>query len=90
MGEKFYFVFLDNEELNRLRFWIYTDTGRVMNFVVQYETFINSEWHPVVGYDLAHNSFHRDNVFQRQKRKIFNSNSKFKRCFELCGTGFKR
>ncbi len=71
MGEKFYFVFLDNKELNRLRFWIYTDTRRVMNFVVQYETFINSEWHPVVGYDLAHNSFHRDVMYSKGKKEKY-------------------
>ena len=31
-----------------------------MNFVVQYETFLETDWHAVVRYDLAHNFFHRD------------------------------
>jgi hypothetical protein len=34
--------------------------GRILNFVVQYETKIGDIWYPVVRYDTAHGFFHRD------------------------------
>lgn len=34
--------------------------GRILNFVVQYETKIGDKWYPVVRYDTAHGFFHRD------------------------------
>ncbi len=34
--------------------------GRIVDFSVQYEAFINDEWHPVVRYDTAHSFAHRD------------------------------
>jgi len=44
--------------------------GRVIDFVVQYETFINREWFPVVRYDNSHGFAHRDLLNTKgQKRK---------------------
>jgi len=44
--------------------------GRVIDFVVQYETFINKEWFPVVRYDNSHGFAHRDLLNTKgQKRK---------------------
>jgi len=34
--------------------------GRIISFMVQYETFFKEEWLPVVRYDSAHGYAHRD------------------------------
>ena len=34
--------------------------GRIVRFVVQYETQIGEKWHAVVRYDTAHGMAHRD------------------------------
>lgn len=34
--------------------------GKVVDIVIQYETFINNKWVPIVRYDCAHGFFHRD------------------------------
>jgi len=60
VGEKFFILQLDDEGLDRLRFWLKIDLGKIDDFVVQYETYVNEEWFPVMRYDLAHNYFHRD------------------------------
>ncbi len=60
MGEKYFFILLDNFRLDRLRIRIETSKGGVKYFVVQYETFIEDEWVAIVRYDLAHGFFHRD------------------------------
>ena len=39
-----------------------TNQGRVIRFVVQYETFVEGEWHPVVRYDTAHGLPHMDRI----------------------------
>jgi len=38
------------------------DRGRVIQFIVQYETFIEGEWRPVVRYDTAHGFPHMDKI----------------------------
>jgi len=44
--------------------------GQVIDFAVQYETFINNEWFPVVRYDTSHGFAHRDLFNMKgQKRK---------------------
>lgn len=40
-----------------------TVQGRVIRFVVQYETFIEGEWQAVVRYDTAHGFPHVDRMF---------------------------
>jgi hypothetical protein len=60
MGEKYFFILLDNFGQDRLRIRIETTKGGVKYFVVQYETLINDEWVAIVRYDLAHGFFHRD------------------------------
>ena len=40
-----------------------TERGRVVRFTVQYETFIDGEWPPVVRYDTAHGFPHIDRAF---------------------------
>ena len=34
--------------------------GQVIDFAIQYETFIDGEWFPVVRYDTSHGFAHRD------------------------------
>ena len=38
------------------------DRGRVIRFVVQYETFVEGEWQPVIRYDTAHGFPHVDKI----------------------------
>jgi hypothetical protein len=37
-----------------------TENGKIMGFVVQYETLLNDKWMPVVRYDTAHGYAHKD------------------------------
>lgn len=39
-----------------------TERGKVIRFVVQYETFIEGEWRPVIRYDTAHGFPHVDRI----------------------------
>lgn len=40
-----------------------TVQGQVTRFVVQYETFVEGEWRPVVRYDTAHGFPHVDKIY---------------------------
>jgi len=60
LGEKYFFILLENNGADRLRVRIETTKGGVKYFVVQYETLIENEWVAIVRYDLAHGFFHRD------------------------------
>ena len=37
-----------------------TDKGKVIEFVVQYETLFENKWVPIVRYDTAHGYAHKD------------------------------
>lgn len=39
-----------------------SDHGKVVQFVVQYETFVEGAWRPVVRYDTAHGFPHIDRI----------------------------
>ncbi len=39
-----------------------TERGMVIRFMVQYETFIEGEWRPVIRYDTAHGFPHVDRI----------------------------
>lgn len=60
MADKKFFKYLDEEGRERLRFRVITSKGKVIDIVIQYETYINNKWVPVVRYDCAHGFFHRD------------------------------
>ena len=60
MGTKDFIKDLENEDTERLRLKIVTVKGRVVDMVVQYESFIDGKWTPIVRYDYAHGFFHRD------------------------------
>jgi hypothetical protein len=60
MKEIEFIVYLDNQQLNRLRVRLITETGELIDVLYQYESFINNNWVAIVRYDCAHGFFHRD------------------------------
>jgi hypothetical protein len=58
MKEKTFIRWLGAED--RSRQFVVLDEGRIIRFVVQYETLIAGEWRPVVRYDTAHGFAHKD------------------------------
>jgi hypothetical protein len=69
MKEISYEIFLDEEGLERGRIRIRTSKGQVVDVVVQYESFINHKWTPIVRYDCAHGFFHRDELYPKGIKK---------------------
>jgi len=45
---------------NRSRQKVTVDKGKIQRFVVQYESYINAKWHPIIRYDTAHGFIHKD------------------------------
>jgi hypothetical protein len=60
MKEIEFIVYLDNQQLNRLRVRLITESGELIDVLYQYESFINNNWVAIVRYDCAHGFFHRD------------------------------
>lgn len=58
MKEKSFIRWLGSAD--RSRQFVVFDEGRIVQFTVQYETFITGEWKPVVRYDTAHGFAHKD------------------------------
>lgn len=57
-------------EQDRYRHYHLRIKGQILEFVVQYETFINGKWLPVVRYDTSHGYVHRDLLnIKQEKRK---------------------
>lgn len=69
MKEISYQKFLDVDELEKLRLKIITEKGRVIDMVVQYESFIHNKWTPILRYDCAHGFFHRDVLFPKNEKE---------------------
>ncbi len=73
MKEISYQIFLNADELEKLRIKIHTDKGKILDIVVQYESFLNNKWTPVVCYDCSHGFFHRDVLYpgnEKEKQSI--------------------
>ncbi len=71
MARKVQYVY-EFSPIDRYRYTHHTDKGKVLSFVVQYETKIGDKWHPVVRYDTAHGFVHRDLLhFGKKQEKIF-------------------
>lgn len=69
MKEKSYFRPLGLED--RARVFFKLERGKVIHFMVQYETFIEGKWFPIVRYDTAHRFVHVDFLSSTgQKKKI--------------------
>lgn len=47
---------------DRKRHEHFTVQGKVVRFSVQYETFAQGRWHPVIRYDTAHGFAHLDRI----------------------------
>jgi len=60
MPEQSFFVPLTNTD--RIRVWIHTGQGSVINFTLQYEIYWNERWMPVVRFDGWHDQPHRDTL----------------------------
>jgi len=58
MGKKTFIYMLSDQD--RKRHEHLTEKGRVLGFVVQYETRVKNKWMPVVRYDTAHGFAHKD------------------------------
>jgi len=43
--------------------------GQIVDFAVQYETFIDGKWLPVVRYDTSHGFVHRDLLTMKQEKR---------------------
>ena len=70
MKEIAYQIFLDADGLKKLRIRFHSDKGKILNVVVQYESFINNKWVPIIRYDCSHGFFHRDVIYPgREKQK---------------------
>ena len=73
MKEIEFIVFLDNQQLNRLRVRLVTDNGELVDVMYQYESLINNNWTAMVRYDCAHGFFHRDVIMpngDKEKKSI--------------------
>lgn len=62
MKEKEFELFLDKNEVERLRVRMKIENGELIDVVFQYESFIGNKWYPIVRYDCAHGFFHRDTM----------------------------
>ncbi len=60
MNEISFFVELTPNASNRIRVKAFKETGKVLSFVVQYESKIKGSWKAIVRYDTAHSFAHRD------------------------------
>jgi hypothetical protein len=47
-------------DTDRIRQKIYLEKSNVTKFVVQYESFLQNTWQPIIRYDTAHGYFHKD------------------------------
>ena len=56
--EKAYLQMITDRDRIRVRFK--KERGRIVEFVVQYETQVGNIWKPVIRYDTAHGSAHTD------------------------------
>jgi hypothetical protein len=64
-----YLIKLETNQ-DRIRVEFETDRGEVLDIgVVQYETLVQGEWHPVARYDAAHGFFHLDILTPRGTMK---------------------
>jgi hypothetical protein len=53
-------MYLDEAQENRYRHRHVWEKGKIVEFRIQYEAFIDGQWHPVLRYDTAHGQPHRD------------------------------
>ena len=69
MKEISYQIFLNDDEVEKLRIKIHTDKGKILDIVVQYESYLNNKWKPIVRYDCSHGFFHRDVLYPGDEKE---------------------
>jgi len=77
MGEKNYFIDLEGAKLCRVRVYIKTEKGVVVDLVIQLERWKNNQWSAVARYDCAHGALHIDILHQdgsKEKRFLGENN----------------
>ncbi|MEW5693286.1 MAG: hypothetical protein AB1765_08315 [Candidatus Hydrogenedentota bacterium] len=60
--------FINLTEKDRIRVEITVSKGKILNFVVQLETFLINNWEPAVRYNYAHGFPHKDLIFRNGKK----------------------
>ena len=76
MGEKSYFIDLRGFRSTRIRVYIKTELGQVVDLVIQLEILEKDKWHAVARYDCAHGFPHLDLLSwdgQQEKRSLAGS-----------------
>ncbi len=58
LKHKFFIRYLDLD--NRVRVSFLIEKGRIKQFIIQYETFLEAQWYPVIRYDTVHGFAHAD------------------------------
>ena len=83
MGSKDYIVDFTLDD--RKRFIVETKRGMVVRFVVQFETFVNKEWRPVIRYDTVHGYAHKDMLDWRGRviEKVELANMDYKKALQI-------
>lgn len=67
MVEKSYVRILGVKD--RIRFRFKKDRGKIIEFVIQYETLVRDRWQAVVRYDTAHGHPHTDIIMPDGKKE---------------------
>ena len=70
--DKEFIKYLNENGKERLELRIKTEKGQVVDLVVQYESYIDKKWRPIIRYDCAHGFFHRDilNATGEQEKQV--------------------
>jgi hypothetical protein len=65
--DKRYVQIVTDQDRIRVRFK--KDRGKIIDFVVQYETLVKDDWVPIIRYDTAHGQPHTDVISPDGTRK---------------------
>lgn len=60
---KEFLKYLNDTKTERVRNKIVTEKGKVIDILVQYETFLEGKWVVIIRYDCAHGFFHKDVIY---------------------------
>jgi hypothetical protein len=55
--EKKNLKYLDKNYRDRIRVYLFIEKGIIKDVILQFESFIQGKWHPIVRYDCAHGFF---------------------------------
>ncbi len=60
--KKEFFKILNLSKTDRMRVKLDIYRGKLADIVLQYESWIEEKWIPIIRYDMAHGFFHRDEM----------------------------